>query len=694
MLRGGRGVYLNCKLLGIFEDRSAINLYNQGVVNMSSMLFSTQGSKFLKKYANLKHIILKSLLIFYISRKHERSYITSFESFYHVLSLNMDLILPGYKQLLQSRKSAFDELEDTSISMIENIYYNLMDLNEFICNDSIFSEVYEALLDRSYKKINGIYYTPGRIARYMVNRVMEGFDAVSFPFSRVLDISCGCGNFLSSAFDNLLRLYAQKTPALQEKYGFIWSEEKVKKHIIENNLFGADIDEIAVEITVIRLILKSWGVHLERANIIVCNSLIKYESLDSDCLLKRFWSMDFDYVVANPPYLNMQSSSSEMKKYVKDNYQHIFTGENDLYYYFIYRCVEKLKISGKMSLLVPIYFIEATYGSKLRRFIEENMAIDFFKDMRNSNLLFHASIHCCILSGTKKDPGIKPDKKVSIRQNRKLFLGRESWVIGEEQSLRIIDKLSKFNKLRDYACICKGMDTGLNKCFLVDDITVKKYGIENELVRDAIRSSDIKPYFTGNHKYSILYITDATDISRFPNAYSYIRQFKDELQKRWSCRNKHNSWYSMSTLRNRTYFESSRNRLFSPYRSAENKFTLDCRCSIGLTDTTAIFPHNNINVYYLAGLLNSRLLSFYNMICGKRKGDMYEFFSIPLSQYPICIDSSALSKIIIDRVYGLIHWDSLDKSLIKKYRSDIDNAVYEIFGINSREVKIVERYFP
>lgn len=657
------------------------------------MLFSTQGEKFLKKYANLKRIVLKSFLVFYISNRYKKPYIMSFNSYYHSLCLNMNIILPDYNRLLRNNKSVFDELEEASISTVENIYYDLMGLGKFICDDSILSHAYEAILDRPYKKMNGIYYTPEKIARYMADRILEGFDAVSCPYARVLDISCGCGNFLTGVFDNLLKSYAEESQLLQKKYGHPFSEEMIKKHIIENNLFGADIDETAAEITVIRLILRSWGIHLDRVNIVVCNSLLKYEYMNRNCLLKRFWSINFDYIVANPPYHNMQSSNSEIKKYVKDNYKDIFTGENDLYYYFIYRCIEKLKISGKLCLLVPIYFMEATYGYKLRTFIEENLSIDYFKDIRSNSLFYHASIDCCMLSGAKKTTNIKQYKKVAIKQNKKLFLGRESWVVGEEQYMQIINKLNRFNKLGDYAWLCKGMDTGLNNCFLIDENTIEEYDIERNLVRDVVRSSDITPYITISHKHSILYITDITDIFKFPNALRYMMQFKDILQKRWSCRVRHSPWYSLSTMRNRKYFESSRVRLFSPYRCTGNKFAVDTRCSIGLTDTTAIFPHNNIDSFYLAGILNSRTLSFYNNLCGKRKGDIYEYFSNPLSQYPVCMDKSSLYKTISDNVYSLIHCDSSRKSAVRKCISDIDSAVYEMFGINSREVKIIDQYF-
>lgn len=70
---------------------------------------------------------------------------------------------------------------------------------------------------------------------------------------RVLDPACGSGNFLIYAFTLLYDLYTDQA----EHYGRDYSRRDIPKLIVENNLFGIDLDERAAQISQIALFIKA-----------------------------------------------------------------------------------------------------------------------------------------------------------------------------------------------------------------------------------------------------------------------------------------------------------------------------------------------------------------------------------------------------------------------------------------------------
>lgn len=69
---------------------------------------------------------------------------------------------------------------------------------------------------------------------------------------KVLDPACGSGNFLIYAFTLLYDMYID-----QEHYGKEYSRRDIPKMIVENNLYGVDLDERAAQISQIALFIKA-----------------------------------------------------------------------------------------------------------------------------------------------------------------------------------------------------------------------------------------------------------------------------------------------------------------------------------------------------------------------------------------------------------------------------------------------------
>ena len=70
---------------------------------------------------------------------------------------------------------------------------------------------------------------------------------------RVIDPACGSGNFLIYAFDLLYDLYVNQI----EQYGAEYSRRDIPRLILENNIYGVDLDERAVQLSQIALFIKA-----------------------------------------------------------------------------------------------------------------------------------------------------------------------------------------------------------------------------------------------------------------------------------------------------------------------------------------------------------------------------------------------------------------------------------------------------
>ena len=121
-------------------------------------------------------------------------------------------------------------------------------------------------------------YTPAWVVKFLVDNTLgkaylemypdspirEKYQIASAPTAqvrspksvsemRVLDPACGSGNFLIYAFSLLYDLYQDQ----MDNYGRDYSRRDIPKMIVEQNLFGMDLDERAAQITQIALFIKA-----------------------------------------------------------------------------------------------------------------------------------------------------------------------------------------------------------------------------------------------------------------------------------------------------------------------------------------------------------------------------------------------------------------------------------------------------
>lgn len=201
----------------------------------------------------------------------------------------------------------------------------------------------------------------------------------AFRNIKILDPACGSGAFLNQAFDILYREGQRVNKLLGELQGGQISSLDLDKEILKNNLFGVDLNNESVEITKLALWIKTANKHDQLTsldeNILSGNSLISEGDL-SDTPFQ--WETKyqnimkeggFDIIIGNPPY--GAGISDEVKNYLKVRYDS-FSGVFDVYTAFVQLSIELLKDNGYLAFIIPVAWQTGSDYTAMRQYLDDH----------------------------------------------------------------------------------------------------------------------------------------------------------------------------------------------------------------------------------------------------------------------------------------------------------------------------------
>ena len=579
----------------------------------------------------------------------------------------------------------------------------------------------EIVREAGKRKAHGIYYTPEYIVNFIARNTLgillknckkpEDVSKI-----KVLDPACGSGSFLIKAFDVLKEWYSnynrinRPSGPRNTLDSHIVPVSNVEKKILTDNLFGVDLDPQAVDITILNLSLKSimakkrlphMGDHIKCGNSLVSGDsadLIKYFK-EPEAKRPYNWSKEFenvadrggfDVIIGNPPYITMENLP-EYQEYCKTYYPEIYSGKNDIHYYFIAKGLNLLKENGFLGYITSRYYMEAAFAKKLRNFILNNSCIKAIIDFGNVHVFEGANVLTNLIILQKKTSKQVRDnniiKVVTVKEakldvahlmediethiNEESFsddkieffnvkqaeLTDDSWKIFPEKTKRILSKMENTSwKLADICEIEQSQKTGLNEAFCVSETYAEGVGLERGLLRKVIKNSDIQKYHIDWKNKHLIYTNNETIIDNYPNIKKHLEKYKKILESKSECRDGLYSWYRLQRPRREQLF-SAPEKIVVPFLSTENRFALDDVGFYGTADTYVIVPTRKctVDIRYVLALLNSKLLEFFHKNTAKLKDIKYEYLRKPLSSMPIRrIDfSKPLDKKLHDEIRAL-----------------------------------------
>ncbi len=422
----------------------------------------------------------------------------------------------------------------------------------------------------------------------------------------------------------------------------------------------------------------------------------------------------FDVVIANPPYFNISTISKDLYSYLAEHYRIIHTGYNDIVYYFIYLGIKFLRKNGCCSLITSNYYLGNDYAKKLRNYLKNHVSkIINFKD----HLVFDGvSIHTCISFSHKEAKSsevifFEPAFEERITssnieaQLQSFSLKRTDlnydWIIAGKSNAKIINKIKKNAiNLGNVSTIKKGATSGNRVIFTVDKSFAEKCGFEKELLRTSINSKDIKRYALIDSAKYLIYIDDNVKIEDYPTVYKYLLKYKNQLSERNEVSKGIYPWYRLERPREKRIFDA-KEKLVVPYRAESNKFAYDNRQAFndgGGSYAIVVKEGERANIKYLLGILNSKLMNWFYGFIGKPKGKAREYFNRPLSLIPIkkiSITQQQPFVVLVDKILAITKAEDYlqnpaKQAQVREYERQIDQMVYELYGLTEEEIKIVE----
>lgn len=283
--------------------------------------------------------------------------------------------------ILETAKMNTDTI-DTRIDIPDSLYLPIKRLIFELAKESYsLGDIYENLVAR--RKQQGIYYTPPEAIDFILSHTVMKADIISEPNIRILDPTCGCGHFLIRAYDVLQEKFRSFRDIMQQRYPEgDWSDDGIHRHIVQVNLWGADIDSQAADIAAASLLFKRPNVRLAcNPNILVCDTL-KYQFSDSSSAFHRmFWEQKYHYVIGNPPYLSFGlrgngNLEQDYRAFLRQAFPSSAEYKLSYYVLFMEQGIERLIHGGHLGFIVPDSFLLGRYYSKIRQYILDNTAIE------------------------------------------------------------------------------------------------------------------------------------------------------------------------------------------------------------------------------------------------------------------------------------------------------------------------------
>lgn len=442
----------------------------------------------------------------------------------------------------------------------------------------------------------------------------------------------------------------------------------------------------------------------------------------------------YDFVVGNPPWLGIL----KMEKQTLASYSHYLSakGKFDIYVLFIELGAKMLGKNGKLGYITQNRFLKVGYAEALRDYLAKNVALRQITDFGDLKIFTDATNYPCILifencppstfahiefkteaekvtseellslvrkqwAGTKYDGDYF--KLSTIPQET---LGSSGWNISTMGKGFLINKFSDLKTLSEYTeKIMQGVTCGgegSDKIFYVTPQNMASYNIESQLLKKVIRGKNVRKYSASFSPEQLLFPYGAgvkpIDLRLYPGASKYLNQFKEKLSGRkldgrgisqWN-----KEWFELWRARAPEFFEKQ--KIVCPRIAEKNRFAIDDAKAYLSDSVVAIIP-KKANIYFLLGLLNSKLLEAYlSAISPYVQGKYYNYSRSYIEKMPIKLPTNKKEETEAEKIIAnakeILKLKKKDSDAdTKKLEEEIDDLVFKLYGISDAERKIIEK---
>ncbi len=447
--------------------------------------------------------------------------------------------------------------------------------------------------------------------------------------------------------------------------------------------------------------------------------------------------MGFDVVIGNPPYMKENDD-----KTVFDGLRdlEVYRGKMDIWYLFCGLGLDLLKKNALLCFIATNNWVTNYGAKKLRNKVTSHSKILKLIDFNDFMVFDEASIQTMILMLKKdqnsdsysfdyrkvinseddfKSVDILCDrdrvntKKVCLlnpKFNRDDMIN-QFFTFSDKQTSKLLSKIKKNSNylLKNKEEIAQGIvfpQGYLNEknakklenkfkvgkgIFTLTHKELQQLELTKEEKKDLIR-----PHYTSKQlfKYSadskneewVIYTTSNFKKAKNIEAYPNIKKHLDKFAKIITSVNRP---YGLHRSRKERFFNGE--KIMAIRKSPiEPVFTYtDFPCYVSAT--FYVIKTNKVNLKYLTGLLNSKIVKFWLNYKGKKQGNNFQIDAEPLSQIPLMEVSEKDQKPFIDLVDKILAAKKKDPQAdTSELEEKIDELVYKLYDLTKKEIDLVE----
>ena len=332
-------------------------------------------------------------------------------------------IVELFDQVKKRYKDVFEESETIDLNA-DSVVFFVGQIQELCISESerdVIGDAFEVFVSQALKGDEGQFFTPRNVIKMIIEIIQPNDE------SMIIDPSCGTGGFLIES----LRYVWEQVEKNGEKLG--WSQKRLdeeKQYVATSNFRGIDKDSFVAKVTKAYMAIIGDG----RGGVFCENSLENPKEWSHKCQDKIDLGR-FDIVLTNPPFGSKIPIKEEKilkqfdlgHKWKFEKKEKVWENQNELnnkgakkgvapQILFIERCIQFLKIGGKIGVVLP----DGIYGNDklgyIRQYIKENLKILAIIDVPKETFQPNTSTKTTILIGEKIEIGSE------IRDDHKVFM--------------------------------------------------------------------------------------------------------------------------------------------------------------------------------------------------------------------------------------------------------------------------------
>ena len=453
----------------------------------------------------------------------------------------------------------------------------------------------------------------------------------------------------------------------------------------------------------------------------------------------------FDIVIGNPPYVKEYTNREAFELVKNTDMKKYYQGKMDLWYFFTCKALDLLKEDGLHSYIAQNNWVTSAGASILRDKVLEDSKILSFFDFNDFKVFKEAGIQTMVFVLEKKQPKRAytldyyriVDKNISKEELANYLITKKdgekikkfkakinpSELKGETITFVNKDMAKIFEHMMEadvFYLSEKEITNGLqvqqesvNKnhlkvlgkdfklgegIFILSDEELKKLNLsekeKNDLIKPLYTSKEVDKYkIDDKNKYGVIYTSskfkNPSEIKPYPKIKEHLDRFKKVITTDFKP-------YGIHRTRVEDFFKGE--KIISMRKTLYPSFSfVDFDCYVN--QVYYVIKTNKIDMKFLTGLLNSKLIYFWLYYKGKRQGEQLQIDKAPLVKIPIINkeDNQVIKNVdLLIELTKKLEFVNLEreKKIIEKQINALekqnDEIIYKLYGLSKDEIQIIE----